>query len=702
MKMDATERSLLETHSIPAIARRESAEETGQGLVEYALILVLVAVVVVVVLTSVAPRVSELFQAAITAISDAPSYLQIGLIVALLIPLVVWLVRLAPQLPKVLGTDVRQLELTARDYRRVESEITVALLETGRARRKDVGLSAGLWDLSVQRYVEQHREARIHYDDRRRAIVAANADALGSLGRLWPRLELSPPQSEVERIVIEALGLLARALSGIIVAVPQDILQDRGRLYVLDLAPWDSPLPSQLPVLVWLAAAVPGMGEIEQLSRRLLSQFGAVRRVAVLIDLAGDDPARRTSMPELLEKLRQVFAYDFVPLGQEEIARILIARKPRAALAHLVLPHVNLISISPFVLTGPAPDTMFFGRELEMRKIAERIASNSYVLIAGRRFGKSSVLLRLHRVRLPAAGFRTIYHDCSTTPTAQALLSATIRDWRPEPPSDSPLTFADLLRSPPDDSPLVLLLDEADKLVPADRADGWRLFNMLRALSNSGRAQIVLSGERTLRDALRDPGSPLFNFANEVLLGPLDRRAAEELVTRPLQQLEIDLVDEAAIVRRIYDFTSGHPNVVQRLCHRLIERLNERGTRRVTLDDANAVIKDPGFLRNDFLSTYWEAATSLEKIISLLMADDEDLHTLRAVRRALLERCDLRPRAHEVDAALQRLVDLRFLLRRAPAGYEFAVEAFPLVAAGTMTLDDMLEILAEEYQEQRE
>ena len=76
---------------------------------EYALILFLVAaVVIVVILTALAPRVSELFQAAIEAISGAPRYLQIGLIAVLLIPLLVWLVRLAPQLPKVLGTDVRQ------------------------------------------------------------------------------------------------------------------------------------------------------------------------------------------------------------------------------------------------------------------------------------------------------------------------------------------------------------------------------------------------------------------------------------------------------------------------------------------------------------------------------------------------------------------------------------------------------------------
>jgi hypothetical protein len=130
-------------------------------------------------------------------------------------------------------------------------------------------------------------------------------------------------------------------------------------------------------------------------------------------------------------------------------------------------------------------------------------------------------------------------------------------------------------------------------------------------------------------------------------------------------------------------------------------RLNEQGTRRITPDDVNAIIEDPGFQRDDFLSTYWEAATFLDKIISLLMTDDENVRTLRTVRRVLAERCDLQVKAREVDDALQRLVDLRSILKRTPIGYEFAVEAFPRVVGGTMTLKDMLERWVEDYAEEQ-
>ena len=38
------------------------------------------------------------------------------------------------------------------------------------------------------------------------------------------------------------------------------------------------------------------------------------------------------------------------------------------------------------------------------------------------------------------------------------------------------------------------------------------------------------------------------------------------------------LTDEKAIVDMIWEATDGHPNVVQRICDRLIALLNKRGT----------------------------------------------------------------------------------------------------------------------------
>lgn len=438
---------------------------------------------------------------------------------------------------------------------------------------------------------------------------------------------------------------------------------------------------------------------IEKLRALLVSSgVGSDSRIALLLLFCETD-ALSAARRAIVRALGSVFAYDVVVVNHGELLAIGAATDAQQSLRRTVLPQINLVTVAPYVTNGPTPAHFFFGREHELREIADHATSASYVITGGRRVGKTSVLNCLHSMRLPALHIRTLYHDCATTPTFADFLAAPLRDWQPEPPAPAPTTFGDLLQAPPNDKPLVLLLDEADKLIPADRAAGWRLFNTLRALVNAGHAQVILSGEQTLRAAMRDPTGPLFNFVNEILLGPLDYRAVEELVTRPMKQLEILLVEEQTLVTQIWAFTSGHPNVVQRLCRRLIEYINQQGKRSINPSDVQAVIDDPQFQEQDFLETYWWAASPLEKIITLLLAQKAQVYRLKEVRHLLETHAQLAPSVAETKAALDRLVDLRSILRRSSAGYEFAVEAFPLVLANTTTFEDLLEVFVEEYRQ---
>src|SRR5262249_19342192 len=188
------------------------------------------------------------------------------------------------------------------------------------------------------------------------------------------------------------------------------------------------------------------------------------------------------------------------------------------------------------------------------------------------RIGKSSLLARLHNDRLPERGFRTLYHDCSITPTYDSFLQAHAVAWQPaRPAAFEACCLKDVLSQPRGDRPLVLLLDEADKLVVADQQAGWPLFLTLRAAAHARNAEFVFCGERGLGEALKESGGPLFNYANRINLGRLDRRAVEELVKVPMAQMEIELLEPDLVVNLVWKYTSGHPNVVQRLCRRLVE-----------------------------------------------------------------------------------------------------------------------------------
>jgi len=453
-------------------------------------------------------------------------------------------------------------------------------------------------------------------------------------------------------------------------------------------------LPTSLPVVI-LEELSPTFLTVERIRSVLEGLLSPPTRVALLISYA-----RLDNVADLLEeKLRHTYAYDVVLLSRDELLKIASSEDSPGALRSVVLSRIDLLSASPFIISGPALDNMFFGREHELREISERITTANYALIGGRRVGKTSILKRLERVHLRTPSFYPLYHDCSFTPTQAELVQAVIGDkaWFLEPPA-SPLTsFAGIIQGLPDARLLIILLDEADKLIASDRAAGYPVFNSLRALANAGRCRFVLSGERALRAELVNPNSPLYNFANEILIGRLDFPAVKELVTRPMRQLEIELTDEAKVVQYIWDFTSGHPNVVQRLCERLIVRLNQRDDRSLTLDEVDAVVVNPDFLRKDFLNIYWERATALERLCSLVMAADDDVRTLMAVHEALTSR-GVEVALNQVDDALERLVDLRNILKRTAEGYDFAVTAFPEVIAKTARLDDLIALNRETYQ----
>ncbi len=400
----------------------------------------------------------------------------------------------------------------------------------------------------------------------------------------------------------------------------------------------------------------------------------------------------------VLERIRQVFSCDVIPLTYRQCSKIFTATDPRGYFKNEILSKINLKAISPFVISGPAYDSIFFGRDHELREITQQIHLSNFAIIGGRLIGKTSILKQLERVRLPSLGFYTLYCDCSPCNTEAELVQLLI-DGMAEfhPKAMDIVSFSQFMRLLPSDKSSVILFDEADKLIKFDSQLSYSLLSLLRASANRGQCRFVFAGEKILRSELVNPDSPLYNFANQMVVGRLDSHAVAELVIQPLKQLSIEFEAELEIVRRIWNFTSGHPNIVQRLCQHLVIRLNERGDRQLTVEDVEAIVGDPGFLRRDFLSVYWERSTSLERLCSLIMAKDDSIRTLMTVHEKL-DSHNVHATFNEVDEALERLVDLRNILHRTSEGYKFAVTAFPEVLAKTHRLEDLIALNRETYQ----
>jgi hypothetical protein len=80
-----------------------------------------------------------------------------------------------------------------------------------------------------------------------------------------------------------------------------------------------------------------------------------------------------------------VYRYDFVVLDRQSLASI-IAHNSTHQLVEIILEQgIELSSLSPYVVKGPVPEKMFFGREKEIKTVVQGIQSGDYAIVGGRR-----------------------------------------------------------------------------------------------------------------------------------------------------------------------------------------------------------------------------------------------------------------------------------------------------------------------------
>src|SRR5215469_4803722 len=107
-----------------------------------------------------------------------------------------------------------------------------------------------------------------------------------------------------------------------------------------------------------------------------------------------------------------VYRYDFVVLDRHYLASI-VARNSSERLIEIILEQgIELSTLSPYVVRGPVPEKMFFGREKEIKAVVRGIQNADYAIAGGRRIGKSSTLLRLSRLLNSDPRYRTLYINC--------------------------------------------------------------------------------------------------------------------------------------------------------------------------------------------------------------------------------------------------------------------------------------------------
>jgi hypothetical protein len=420
----------------------------------------------------------------------------------------------------------------------------------------------------------------------------------------------------------------------------------------------------------------------------------AAARAAEFFALLVVVPTRGTlSGQEALEVRRivanSIYRLDFVVLDRERLESI-IAHNTADRLIDIILEQIEDPSVlSPYVVRGPVPGRMFFGREQEIKTIAQILRRGDCAIVGGRRIGKSSILLRLKRLLGDDPRYHAIYVDCEAHFRDEDFVAA-VREHVDVPAGGEPWSFramATRIRDAYRPRQVIFLLDEIDELlaIDAERRPPAQLFKTLRAASQDGVCRFAFSGSRTLHAHLRDSQSPFFNFCDAISLGRLSEPSVHEIVQHPMHQLGMQMPDEPRLIARLIALTSSHPNLAQWLCDKLVR---SSVARRVTLDRLESIAATEEF-HEQYVSTAWGDATALEKLITLVV-DGPHFHSLD-VQRALA--------AHGVTNidAIRRAIDylqLVSLFDRTANGYSFGLAQFPRIARESGLVPAQIEPLA--------
>ncbi len=249
---------------------------------------------------------------------------------------------------------------------------------------------------------------------------------------------------------------------------------------------------------------------------------------------------------------------------------------------------------NPYLSRGPVrSQEMFFGRDHELREIANFLKGNQSVSIVGpRKIGKTSLLFHLMRPRVSeelgiAAGTLICYLDCEVlgSETSAEVFQQFAAELRaevearglPEEPaleaachSPSRQAFESAIRALNRRGiQVVLILDEFERLSANPKLD-VNFFNALRSIA--GRFQLVFLTasaspliELTYSGRSQDIlSSPFFNIFAPIFLGLLPDADARDLVFKPSERAGKPF--PLPVQNFLLEYAGGNPLILQVAC----------------------------------------------------------------------------------------------------------------------------------------
>ncbi len=309
-----------------------------------------------------------------------------------------------------------------------------------------------------------------------------------------------------------------------------------------------------------------------------------------------------------LVSLSRETRYKFVVLSAYSLKDIVLANTPQVEMNVITTGQLELLDIQPYRTHGCTPSIMFFGRKREIDWFLND-PGISFAIYGGRQLGKTSLLRKIQEILMESNGEKTCFITCEGIDNnlrlgLEILNQLGVNSQKVKGIPDFEKTFRDYLRT--QKAHHTIFIDEVDDLVDIDRKSPQKIFVALRNIYNDfgGKCRFFFAGFKKLYSEFYRLYAPFRNFAEPYELKSLSKRDAQRLIREPLcNRLGIRFLSENSIVKKIYQYTAGHPCFIQHYCKCLIDKIAEDDRRIVTKEDVEEVYRSEAY-RNLIIGTY--------------------------------------------------------------------------------------------------
>ena len=305
----------------------------------------------------------------------------------------------------------------------------------------------------------------------------------------------------------------------------------------------------------------------------------------LLFELHG---ASKNEVKEELEDVERISIIDAAMMKD-----IILTEAPKEKASQYIFEQLGIRERSPYTTAGAVPDSLFFGRHMEISLI--RDLPENIGVFGTRTIGKTSLLRKLRKAFQSKKRWRVYDMDCSRIESEESLLKNLAE--KMEVSFDRISTMEKFrryvtTRAGDGGYRYLFLLDEVDRLVQYDLEHKEKIFNTFNRLCNDTikdqetAARFILFGFQQMFEQMKNPLSRLYNFMVFLPLQALDMESAMNLVTRPIEDIQVRW-DNKADAKYLVDSCSRHPRLLQAACHALLTNLDSKSENKDTIERAD-------------------------------------------------------------------------------------------------------------------